>query len=134
MLEAHPREFPPSLPTNRRNCSTLVGQFSNVGPSEENWCRDKFPTRHQGLAYRVPTSCLNRKLFFFIFFTDFFFGVLLFLREFFWGFSDVRCLELRGNDFKTGLSNFEAIFEDLGPKYKKKSTLLPQLVKLVPVI
>ena len=38
---------------------------------------------------------------------------------------------MEGNDFKTGLSTFDGIFEVLGPKYNKKSTLLS---KLVPVI
>ena len=43
----------------------------------------------------------------------------------------VRCGALRGNDFKIGLSTFEAIFEGVGPKYTQKLTLFP---KLVPVI
>ena len=52
-------------------------------------------------------------------------------RFFFHVFSVVRCLAYRGNDFKTGLSTFEAIFGLLGQKYNEKSTLLS---KFVPVI
>ena len=60
------------------------------------------------------------------------FGTLDYVRTIFFPiFSVVRCLAYRGNDFKTGLSTFEPIFELLGPKYNQKSTLLP---KLVPVI
>ena len=53
------------------------------------------------------------------------------LGPFFQVYRVVRCLAWTGNDFKIGLSTFEAIFEVLGPKYNQKSTLLP---KLVPVI
>ena len=35
-----------------------------------------------------------------------------------------------GNDFKIGLSTFEAIFELFGQKYTQKSTLLTKLPKL----
>ena len=44
------------------------------------------------------------------------------LGRFFQVFSVERCLGWRGNDFKIGLSTFEAIFEVLGPKYTQKST------------
>ena len=60
------------------------------------------------------------------------FGTLDHVRAiFFRVYRVVRCLAWRGNDFKIGLSTFEAIFGLLGPKYTQKSTLLP---KLVPVI
>ena len=51
--------------------------------------------------------------------------------DFFQVYRVVKCLAWRGNDFKIGLSTFEAIFEVLGPKYTQKSTLLPKLVPLI---